>query len=430
MRAVAPAVLFICLSAAVRGYCQGLRDMRPTAVSQLWEALGKLLFGLLFALLARRAGLPLPQIAAAGVLGLSAGTLLSLLYLLACLRAHIARERHESQEKGRISGQPKRPAQRVLRRLVGIALPITLSSGVLTLTRLLDMVLILRRLQSCGYTEAAANALYGAYSTMAIPLYALLPALVSAVALPLVPGITHAREVGDRAVEQEIVTSSFRLTLLLAFPAGLGLAAFAHSVLALLFGGESAVAVTAPLLAMLGVSVPGACLMTVTGAMLQAYRRPHLPLISMLFGAALKLTAAWLLLGDPRFGMLGAPLSTFLCNLLVVVLDLVFLYPLIPHDGKLSSFCCRVFAASLLSVGGVWALWRMLGARVALPRSAVLAAVALCALLYLLLAVSLGALRREDLARLAGRDRPRVVEKASHSRQGGEKVVDIHEKIG
>ena len=183
MRAVAPAVLFICLSAAVRGYCQGLRDMRPTAVSQLWEALGKLLFGLLFALLARRAGLPLPQIAAAGVLGLSAGTLLSLLYLLACLRAHIARERHESQEKGRISGQPKRPAQRILRRLVGIALPITLSSGVLTLTRLLDMVLILRRLQSCGYTEAAANALYGAYSTMAVPLYALLPAMVVLVLL-------------------------------------------------------------------------------------------------------------------------------------------------------------------------------------------------------------------------------------------------------
>lgn len=430
MRAVAPAVLFICLSAAVRGYCQGLRDMRPTAVSQLWEALGKLLFGLLFALLARRAGLPLPQVAAAGVLGLSAGTLLSLLYLLACLRAHIARERHESQEKGRISGQPKRPAQRVLRRLVGIALPITLSSGVLTLTRLLDMVLILRRLQSCGYTEAAANALYGAYSTMAVPLYALLPAMVSAVALPLVPGITHAREIGDREAEQEIVTSSFRLTLLLAIPAGLGLAAFAHSVLALLFGGESAVAVTAPLLAMLGVSVPGACLMTVTGAMLQAYRRPHLPLISMLFGSALKLTAAWLLLGDPRFGMLGAPLSTFLCNLLVVVLDLVFLYPLIPHDGKLSSFCCRVFAASLLSVGGVWAIWRMLGARASLPRSAVLTAVALCVLLYLLLAMGFGALRREDLARLAERDRPRVVANASHSCQSGEKVVEIHEKIG
>ena len=170
--------------------------------------------------------------------------------------------------------------------------------------------------------------------------------------------------------------------------------------------------------------------MTVTGAMLQAYRRPHLPLCSMLIGSALKLTAAWLLLGDPRFGMLGAPLSTFLCNLAVVLLDLAFLHPLMPHEGKLTSFCWRVFAASLLSVGGVWALWRVLEARAALPRAAVLAAVALCALLYLLLAVSLGALRREDLARLVGRDRPRVVANASHSRQSGEKVVDIHEKIG
>ena len=33
--AIAPALLFICLASAVRGYCQGFGNMKPTAVSQL-----------------------------------------------------------------------------------------------------------------------------------------------------------------------------------------------------------------------------------------------------------------------------------------------------------------------------------------------------------------------------------------------------------
>ena len=184
MRAVSPAVLFICLSAAVRGYCQGLRDMKPTAISQLLEALGKMGFGILFASAARRAALPLTHVAAAGAWGLSAGTLLSLCYLLFCLCAALRREKQGVASGISISAPTvKRPARRVLKRLLTLAIPITLSAGVITLTRVLDMVLILHRLRACGYTETAINVLYGAYSTLAVPLYALLPALVSAYAV-------------------------------------------------------------------------------------------------------------------------------------------------------------------------------------------------------------------------------------------------------
>ena len=45
LRAVAPTMLFSCLSASYRGYFQGLQNMRPTAISQIIEAIGKLVFG-------------------------------------------------------------------------------------------------------------------------------------------------------------------------------------------------------------------------------------------------------------------------------------------------------------------------------------------------------------------------------------------------
>ena len=430
IRAVAPAVLWICLASVIRGYCQGRRDMKPTAVSQVLESLGKLVIGLLLAGCARNAALPLTQVAAAGAWGLSGGTLLSLIYLQWCLWRYKARERRKGDFGVRERAGAKRPAQRILRRLLAIAVPITLSSGVITLTRLLDMILILRRLQANGYTEAAVNMLYGAYSTLAVPLYALLPAMVSAVALPLVPGITHAREKGDAQTEREIVESSFRLTLMIALPAGLGLSAFAHPILTLLFGQDSAVFSAAPLLVALGASVPAACLMTVTGAMLQAYRRPHLPLVSMLLGSAVKLVAAWFLLGETEAGMLGAPLSTFLCSLAVVALDLAFLHPLLPREHHLSVSCRRILAASVTAVGGICLAWRALSHRLSLPRWAVIPAVCLCAAVYALLLLRMGALRKEDVMRLKNGERLWVGLKRLGCLPNRENVVDTHEKIG
>ena len=79
--AISPALFFICFSSAVRGYFQGLEDMMHTAVSQLVEAVGKLLFGVGFGVLALRMGASLPLAAAMSVLGLTLGIFLSSTYL-------------------------------------------------------------------------------------------------------------------------------------------------------------------------------------------------------------------------------------------------------------------------------------------------------------------------------------------------------------
>ena len=54
IRVLGPAVLFVCLTSAIRGYTQGLGDMTPTAVSQMTESAGKLVIGLALCLLLLR----------------------------------------------------------------------------------------------------------------------------------------------------------------------------------------------------------------------------------------------------------------------------------------------------------------------------------------------------------------------------------------
>ena len=45
VRAAAPSLFLVSVMSVIRGYYQGLSDMAPTAVSQILEALGKLIVG-------------------------------------------------------------------------------------------------------------------------------------------------------------------------------------------------------------------------------------------------------------------------------------------------------------------------------------------------------------------------------------------------
>ena len=79
--AISPAVLLSCLSGAYRGYFQGNGKMAPTALSQLIEALGKLIPGLILASVALSLGFSVEVVAAFAVLGLVLGMAASLLFL-------------------------------------------------------------------------------------------------------------------------------------------------------------------------------------------------------------------------------------------------------------------------------------------------------------------------------------------------------------
>lgn len=321
MRAISPTVLFICLSSAFRGYFQGKGLMLPTAISQVMEAAGKLFLGLAFAGFALARGETLPVAAAYAVMGLTVGTALSVLYLL-CHKT--LTDRRQALPPLSEDGEP-RP---ILKPLLATAIPVTVSAGVISLTKCIDLALILRRLQAVGYTAAEATALYGCYSTLAVPVFNILPSLTTSVALSATPALSAALKKGKEGIPalRKTASSALGVTLLLAFPAALGIAVFAEDILALLFAGQpEAVAQAAPWLSCLGLSVPAACLTTVTGAMLQSAGKAHKPIISMLVGVGVKTVTAYLLLGHEAWGMAGAPVSSLLCDTLIVVCNLGFI---------------------------------------------------------------------------------------------------------
>lgn len=388
--AIAPTVLFICISSALRGYFQGYKKMLPTALSQLIEALGKLIFGLLFARYALNREYETPIVAAYAGLGLTLGTLLSVIYLI------IEKNRFHRMSQSRPSCfQPR--YKTIWRSTLRLAVPMTLGASLVSLTKLIDMTMILRRLQAIGYTETLANRAYGSYTTLALSVFGLLPTLLNSVALPLVPSLSGAIAAKDVLKQRQMIRMSYRLTAIFAIPAAVGISAFATPVLNLLFSHDAeAVAIAGPLLAYLGVSVFLSCMITATNSVLHAYQVVNRPILALMIGAVVKVISAYFLIGNTNIGLLGAPISTFLCNLSVVLLNLYFASKLCEIPDLLS-LLLRPMIASGISVGLGYVGYRYLSVQLGASAQLTVATIAVIGLLYFILACLTKTIQAEDI---------------------------------
>ncbi len=395
--AISPTVFFICLVSAYRGYFQGQGSMTETAFSQILEALGKLLLGLLFASVALQMGYSGEKVAAFAVLGLTLGTAISLLYLV-----------FSRLLKGRGSAVAleKEEGAALLRSLLKTAIPITLSSAVISLTKVIDMTMILRRLQDIGFDSTGAFSAYGSYTTLALPLFSLAPALIGSVALPLIPSLSRAVAAENKREQMRVVERAIKLTVSLSLPLGLGLMLFSRPILCLIFPGEAEAIATAALpLALLGGSVTLSCLITVGNAVLQAYGRPNVPILSMAVGSLCKIIFAYFLIGLPSVGLLGAPISTFLCDLVINLINFAYICRCLPRSLSVAGLLVRPFAASFLAVGCARLVYRFLIGRAGQSSIFTLLAIGLAGLLYLPLLLLCGVLSKEELLALPPADR-------------------------
>jgi len=430
--AIAPALFFVSVSSAVRGYFQGFRRMLPTAISQLIEALGKLVFGVCFASLALKQGRSIPVVAASAILGLSLGTLLSAGYLWGTKAIF---QRTKREEASSLSSHQKTDGMKTLLR---IAFPITLSAAVLSVTRLVDMALIMRRLQNIGYSVSEANEIYGAYTTLAVPVFSLIPSLIAPISMALVPQLSAAIARKSTEDQADLADRSIRLTILLAMPASMGIAVYASPILSILFSREAeAIQIAAPLLSVLGLSILFSGLITTTNAILQSYRQTVKPIVSMSIGALVKIIFAYFLIGNPSVGVYGAPISTLLCDLTVTCMNLRFLGMAIPKSRRskgVGQTYYKPLAASLLAILSSIAVYLPLyHANVGMVVS-LFAAIFVAGVTYAVFAVVLKIITSEDVAmlpmgeKILSRWRARSMDKIKNQKEKDVKNYDDQRK--
>lgn len=351
MYAIAPTLFLICVSSALRGYFQGYQQMIPTAVSQLLEAVCKLGVGIAFAMYAIKQNYPIYIVAAYAAIGLTVGVALGMMFLI--FSKLMFKEQNYDAEylEGKIEDTTVSPKRELLKKLFIIALPITVSASVMSLTNLIDTAIVQRLLQMTGLTQRTATELYGNYTSLAVPMFNLPPVLVYPISYSIVPLISAAKRQGDTERCRIVMESSMRVAMLIGIPCGLGLAVLSEPILSLFYV-ESSVKLAAPLLTLLAPSTAFICILSITNAILQANGFERKPLISMLTGAVVKIVTNFFLI--QMIGMKGTPISTFLCYLTVTVMNLYFVYKHVGVMPKLSGLFGKPLLASALCAAAAY----------------------------------------------------------------------------
>lgn len=405
IRALAPAVVCVGCLAALRGYSQGHSNMAPTSVSQIIEALCKLVVGLGLAFWLVKQGKD-PDVAAAGAItGVTVGTVVALVYMV--LDFFLSRGREDTHGTDRPDS-----AGSILANILKIAVPITLSSSMVGIVTVIDSSLVQGQLQSAlDLTEKASRTLYGNYSG-ALNIYNLPTSLMAAITASVIPAVSAALARRDRRGAARITGSALRITALLSFPMGVGLFVLGTPIIRLLFP-KLNVAVAGPLLSTLGIATPFVCMVLVCNSVLQAHGFINLPVIVMVLGGIVKIVNNYNLVG--AIGIAGAPVGNILCFGLALVLDLVVITRVIPNRPRLLPIFIKPAIASAIMGGAAWAVYGLLS-RVLTAEQVneagetirvvsrmgnalgIFLAIAVAGVVYLVLVVAIRAISKDDLA--------------------------------
>ena len=306
IRAIAPALLFVPMMAAYRGYFQGTQDMKPTALSQIIEQFFRVIMGLALAVVLVSRGL---ETAAAGAsFGATVGSAFGLLGIIG-IYVYNRRKIRMRIEEGKQGSTEK--ALEILGKIFIIALPITIGAAIMPIMNMIDVAIVKTRLMEIGYTETAAATLFGELSGFAAPLINLPQVLIQAIAISLVPAIASAFQRKDMEFLRYNTTMGLRTAMIIALPCAFGMMSLSEPIMLLLYPKEQASAVSAAsclfILAIGIIFLSG--IQTLTGV-LQGIGKQNLPVVNLLIGSTVKIGCTFFLTGIPKINVRGAAIGT------------------------------------------------------------------------------------------------------------------------
>ena len=313
--AISPAIFFVTIMSAIRGFFQGQQKMVPTALSQLLEQVGRVAVTLGLAVFLLPVGL---EFAAAGAAsGAVAGGILGLALLLVLYWKN--RPAYQELERKQPRHIPSAYGQ-IVRRIFSLAVPITFGSLILPVITMIDLAIVPRQLQAAGFMPERATALYGQLTGMASSIIYFPNVITIALGMSLVPAISEAYVLRSHKVIASRSAIAIKMTLLFSIPSALGLFILAEPITMLLFNNAEA----GRALAYMSWSVIPLCIYVSTIGILQGLSRPIIPVLNMFYGGLVKTVMAWYLTPVQGLDIGGAALASVAGMGLAAVLNLYY----------------------------------------------------------------------------------------------------------
>lgn len=426
MRAIAPSLVVVPLLAAYRGYFQGMQNMKPTAVSQIIEQLFRVLFGLTAAYVMffmTYSGFFFENFnkfergAAGASFGATAGSIggfLVIYWIYGLSRRAIMHRVRSTRKMGAHS------TYRMLKRILAIAIPITVGAAMMPIINLVDAGLVMSRLQlGAGFSPAEAKSLYGQLSGLVGSLINFPQAMTQAISLSLVPMVAGAFKVNDRQAMGDNIRHGLRMSVIIGFPAALGLMVLSKEILLLLYPAQPEAAVSAaPVLMIMAAGVAFlATSQTLTGV-LQAVNRQMVPVRNLFIGIVFKVILTYILTGIPEINVKGTAFATVVAYVVATVLNIIAVKKYTGVDFAVGITYVRPLIATLVMGASAIGSYKLFFKLLQHNSLATLAAVLVAVVVYAVMIFLVGAISMEELDAFPKGDKiKKIIQKFSRHRR-------------
>ena len=398
---ISPSLFFVCIMSAYRGYMQGMRRMMPTAISQLIEQVGKVAVALPFASIGfERGGWTMGS--AGALLGTSLAECVAMLYMI--VRCSFLKQQPSRQSESAISGKI------LAKRIILISIPITLGACIVPLASTIDSAMLKNLMISTGIEADDATVRYGIYSGMVITMINVPTALAMAMSTNLVPSIASGITRNDKEYVVKETGTGLRIASLVGFPCSVGMSLLSKPIIFLCYGDSpkynfDQLILGGSLLEISALTIILFTMVQATSGILQGTGKQKIPMLTLIAGVICKIVLNSILVRIPQINIYGAPVSSLTCYTVSMIPNLYYSCKYTGYRFSVTDIILRPLASSALMGAAVWAVYQFVfggdnclhvsgtAARL-LP---VVSAIAVGMIVYLISAVLLKAIRREDL---------------------------------
>ena len=234
----------------------------------------------------------------------------------------------------------------ILKRLVVLAIPISLSSIMLPVVSNLDLLIVPRRLEAAGYATHQATALFGYLTGMSVPLINLATILTAAMAMSLVPAISHSFTLKEYGEIRERTATSMRIAFLVTIPFSVILYVMAEPIVTFIYNAPAATEATRAV----AIAICFLGLHQISTAILQGLKKPKIPVINMALACIVKVLCNWFLVAIPAFGITGAAYATVADIGVAAVLNMCFIYREIGYVIEVKVILKNIVSAAVMGV--------------------------------------------------------------------------------
>ena len=396
--ALSPAIFFVAISSVMRGYFNGIQNIKATARSQTIEQVFKTaLTIILVEIIAIISNVSTEWMAGGATLATTLATMAGFGYLY--LYYKTIRKEVAQEIKSTVNYKYER-VRTIIKKILFVSIPIALTAIMSSLNKNIDSFTVVRSLKRF-MTEDMAISQYGILGGKVDMLTSLPLSINVAFSTALVPAISAAKAKKDNKTITEKTSFSLLTSMLIGLPCTVGMCIFAGPILNLLFPNASSGAV---ILQISSLTILFTILdQTINGA-LQGYGKLKIPTISLGVGVIVKLILNLILVPIPEIGIKGAAIASVACHLVAFTIAITALRKNIKLNLTFSKFVIKpVIATTIMGICSYFIYSSLLG--IISGKLATIVAIVIAVIIYALAIIALKVFKKEEILMMPAGDK-------------------------